>query len=692
MDPPSYQRRTQDETSRLAETYTQFGMNCRMRRITHSGVMETIVRHSPALHRWLLISVLLLPQSCGAQTDAPDPGLTKAVTLAVKGEALSGVMAMLQAQTGVQLRVPSSIADQKVTIFVDDKPLIDVIHGLKTLFGYRFSYKAVRDHRIYELWEPESVRRIRSGPTASDYAKSWEETSSKLQSEAQTPLTYSGKALDLERKLYRDCMAEGVPCDSYGDPMSERLTRPALRFCASLPDEAMRAIRSGFSLYFDTESPEEEWTLPRAVAGSIDRLSDYANGEKDEDLSFRGMNVCCTGGEDGDGVHVRVDITLRVFSADEGGVQTYQASTGVGSDARRFRVTHSNPLPQSSAVALSSMVVVTPAELARETGVPVWTGDAHVFEANRSDWLAIIHRKLGTQVISDHYSGCMTVCAITSDERPWWENPMGHTVKETLARHFSDAYLGADSDFIYMRTVDPFAQDPSETPNRLLRPWQARFARDGWLGLQELAQIASMDVRRSGAVASGSLNLHLAYPDSRLPHPTRELRLYAALSPRQREEAFAGGTDVAGFTADQLRTLRDVVGDSEEEQDDIRSQMRIGMYKDGRRVDRPEQNLGVCQKHGPRATSVRIVKPSTGKDRWLLRGLFLSLETEWNASAEEVWRMVRKERPDATKSALIRRRSHVYQMIFTYSDGTTTDGEFRVEERTPFLSLTEGVK
>lgn len=73
-------------------------------------------------------------------SDLPtDPGLDKTVNLAIKGEALWDVMKMLNKQTGVQLRASHEIVDQKATIFVDNKPLREVMNGLVTVFPYKWT-------------------------------------------------------------------------------------------------------------------------------------------------------------------------------------------------------------------------------------------------------------------------------------------------------------------------------------------------------------------------------------------------------------------------------------------------------------------------------------------------------------------------------------------------------------------------
>lgn len=85
----------------------------------------------------LIAGLLLLGMAAGYSSDLPnEPALDKSVTLVVKGEDLSEIMLMIEKQTGARVRVAKEIAYQKATIFIDDKPLREVMEGLSSLLGY----------------------------------------------------------------------------------------------------------------------------------------------------------------------------------------------------------------------------------------------------------------------------------------------------------------------------------------------------------------------------------------------------------------------------------------------------------------------------------------------------------------------------------------------------------------------------
>src|SRR5207244_1180457 len=69
------------------------------------------------------------------QGHALDARLLRKVTLQEKGVALSDFCAEMQAQTGVELSASRAVADEKVTVFVKDRPARDVMREVARLFG-----------------------------------------------------------------------------------------------------------------------------------------------------------------------------------------------------------------------------------------------------------------------------------------------------------------------------------------------------------------------------------------------------------------------------------------------------------------------------------------------------------------------------------------------------------------------------
>jgi len=128
----------------------------------------------------VLLAIIVSIGNAASGSLLEDPALDIPVTLAVKGEALTDVLDVLQEQTGVRLRAGRDVADQKVTIFVDDKPLRRAMEGLALLLEYHWSPKSIGGKKVYEIWEDEKTRLKREDWYTKALAKAWEEANDDL--------------------------------------------------------------------------------------------------------------------------------------------------------------------------------------------------------------------------------------------------------------------------------------------------------------------------------------------------------------------------------------------------------------------------------------------------------------------------------------------------------------------------------
>lgn len=80
-----------------------------------------------------------------------DGRLTRKVTLAFKGTALSDLCVHLHAETGVHLSAGPSVTDEKVTLFCKQMPLRDVMRQLSRPFGYAWTRSGPAGKYRYEL-------------------------------------------------------------------------------------------------------------------------------------------------------------------------------------------------------------------------------------------------------------------------------------------------------------------------------------------------------------------------------------------------------------------------------------------------------------------------------------------------------------------------------------------------------------
>src|SRR5205823_3356038 len=85
------------------------------------------------------------------ERDVIDRRLTKKVTCAFKGTALSDVCEHLRADTSVHLAAGPSVADEKITLFCAELPLREVMRQLSRPFGYTWLRSGKPDAYGYEL-------------------------------------------------------------------------------------------------------------------------------------------------------------------------------------------------------------------------------------------------------------------------------------------------------------------------------------------------------------------------------------------------------------------------------------------------------------------------------------------------------------------------------------------------------------
>ena len=136
---------------------------------------------------------------------------------------------------------------------------------------------------------------------------------------------------------------------------------------------------------------------------------------------------------------------------------------------------------------------------------------------------------------------------------------------------------GGDGKFLYMRTKGVRSSDAAEVPNRLLRPWQEAHAKQGSLGLDELAQISQLSEDQMDNLKLNSIHLRLG----ERVRVGEALRLYGMLTPRQREAARGNGISISELTVTQREALDGL------QQSRGAPRVNVGIYMDSRRVDKP---------------------------------------------------------------------------------------------------------
>jgi hypothetical protein len=93
-----------------------------------------------------------------AENPITDARLQRKVILHAMRQPLSDLLGMLSRASGVALLARIEIADEPITVWVEDRPLIDVMRDLRHLRGYLWSRSKREDQYVYSLWQDAGSR------------------------------------------------------------------------------------------------------------------------------------------------------------------------------------------------------------------------------------------------------------------------------------------------------------------------------------------------------------------------------------------------------------------------------------------------------------------------------------------------------------------------------------------------------
>lgn len=666
----------------------------------------------------VLAIVLLLISACVVSAAAlpDDPAMAKPVTLAVKGEALSDVLKVMQEQTGVRLRVDRDIADQKATVFVDKKPLRGVMNGLSTVFGYRWSQETLAGNKTYRLWEDEKTRLEWENQRQKAYAKAWDQANAVFGYMSQYSQLKSDELKALIDKLTAEYAQKhdadtGLKLEAAKNLKSDPRCKPIADFYQALPESVTNAIKSGMSVYYDSATAEPEWKLPEDLVGQI---SDAVEAESAQHPS----PVLMTSSPDGktmvpfedktnwplDGVALAYSaiITTEAASLDAAVVSRYKSvitapasggtppTTSIGFRTNTRTVPLANeevsvaPAPSESrlphkkdGVLAAMKVSFDTSDIAKETGTAERSVSA---AANRSDILAILHSKLGLQIISDHYSQWCSWSAEKSRNMEEFLPLFGerYRAQETMT---SGVDWGWDGSYCYLRSMDAGNCDMREIPNRLLRGWQTAYTENGSLGLDELGAISLLTDEQTKALR---MNAHCLGLYQQI-ETSSSLRLYGVLSAKQRAEAFGKGTFVADMTPEQQEMVAQTSISPNGRWLLARGVPIVGVYKNGVRIDKPAETAS-----NPNETVAVKME---------LKDVEMTYQYETKTAAgpvmkpipadtpEEAWRKVLAEAPDAKKENLICVGQESFVVSFLHANGSPFSTSMNIPTRLRYSKL-----
>ncbi|MHB1001929.1 MAG: hypothetical protein ACYC27_22035 [Armatimonadota bacterium] len=618
----------------------------------------------------IILSFLISTALFAATGPLPDdPNLDKPVTLAIKGEALSDIAEMLGKQSGAELRVTKEIADQKATIFVDEKPLRDVMLALETLFGFRWSVKIVNEKRVYELWMTEKTRKEREAGWNAALNKAWDDADaqiklvaelSRLSPEEQKRLMEKGiskpeditlfEALNLEKPIG----ASGV----------------IARFYASLPRQIKDALRAGCSIHYDTNSPEQEWHVPdEIIRDLIASINKPEIRESTNNMQVSGVNIEISPRISEEGFYVTYKINMISnegnFVWGDGGLLCNVMPIVEIPISEADQLSHKPIDP-----ILQKETTITAEELVSEAAIFGQIKTDKPIHATLSDVLALLHNKLELQIISDYYSD-------------WTEGNynIGNLPANTrliFTKMRTPSYLwGWDGTYLFVRCSTPCLMDQKEIPNRILKPLQDAFKQQGYLGIDELAQIASLSDEQIRSMAGNTRFLGLSTNDYSISGNgvstdnlllwVYALRFYNTLTPAQKKQIIETGVLATSLTSSQRAVLNYCGGNIASNHKDN----RVGIWKDGIRIDKP----GMSSPSDP----VSIVF----QQMWPLAHLFTftsgGSSVSFQALSADAAREILKSNPEAQKGNGKLFQQAGYMMMVIFADGKSMSTQIPIE-------------
>lgn len=579
-----------------------------------------------------------------------DKPLDALVTLDVKGESLTDLMKILENKTRVRLKASREVADQKVTIFVDDKPLRDIMLALADLFGYRWGWKEIEGRKVYTIWQDRKSRETLEDQWKKAVDKAWDDIDAQIAKEMQKALGGADKS-------------DKTAC---------------VLLYKRFPSAVVDAFRNGMHICYSSLTDEEEWKLPEEIRRQIlDKRKDLPNlGSKIESttsISSGSVGTVTFGTGDNDesivGIELCNSINRRAVQINASIINSsHLAGSGMSIPIISSRVSDFIPQPKESLPEMTTdemlgkKISITGADVAKESAIPEIVGDSKIY-ANRSDLLAILHKKVGLQTIADHYS-------------MWnnWKPITDASVLGVINSFKDDYYLGAnmrwDGKLLLARTKDILGSDEAEIPDRILKPIQKVYQTQGWLGLDDMAQL---NILNNEQISSFRLNSRfLGFDQIQQFTWSPALAFYGILSVMQRKDLLDRSLSVNTLNEGQRQVLSRFL--SEDSELSSYRLDRIGIYKDGKRVDMPQTQV---ENNDP--VSVQLLSSASDnpiyyyKDRTYPR----PNASRINASSfDEAWKSVQNEHPDALKENLYMMIRTNYTMVALFQDGSDRKRDF----------------
>ncbi len=512
--------------------------------------------------QYCLLSLLLIigtsiPRTGWADTLADDARLGQPVTLSVKGEALGDILPLLTKQTGVALRVSElDVADQKATVFIDARPLSDVMSGLTTLFGFEWRFRETKGKRSYYLGRTTADRVARASVLRRAMEALPAEVVRKMELATLSLEDLKKRQSDLRKSGKSDAADECADLVHYYGTTCYAFSR-----LAKLPASQRRLLYEGQAIHFDTRSTDPAWQLPEDYAGANVAAAHTPSEKWHPDGKHLELSVEPAAGE--------LTLYAKSFDYSNGG-------GGMGFDGRMAQVELHRFIPNltldlphpPTPDKLDERLTITAADLTPRAvtihslglsdrpgpnSITATVGSGQGYVETRypnANLLDLLREKLGTQIMSDDYMGSafgdaeVVKAAAAGTGRAFLDVISG--------AHFGKSTWGAKDGMVFCRVTDPYTLDQREVPNRLLRQWQKSYHDLKLFTARDLFEMCQLTNDQQRAFDEDRQLVHIGVRSGELVRCPWNLQLIlAALTPRDFDKALNGGLDFDSLSQEQ---------------------------------------------------------------------------------------------------------------------------------------------
>jgi hypothetical protein len=232
-----------------------------------------------------------------------DPLLQKRLTVWLKMEPLRDALRAIGKHTGVVLRCQDAIAQEKVAIFVRERPAHEILTQLAAALRYAWR----RDEDAYVLYVPDETRQAEEqlrrelADLRRQAIRDWIQAAREVlqmppeqRRQLREQFRQSSQPLTPQQEVYRELVRDLAPVlipISAGDGEVElreiRMASESIYQClVTLPDTALDALAKGQVIGFSTKPPRGVYPIPTSVS-FLPYLMDIISEHDGQDVRSR---------------------------------------------------------------------------------------------------------------------------------------------------------------------------------------------------------------------------------------------------------------------------------------------------------------------------------------------------------------------------------------------------------------------